>query len=272
MTRMKVRETDRLSIEFRWKGGKDALGIRTVIWAKRGAGSARRLSLRESAICVLALDKISRPTSAGGAPVTRDATKNGIHGEIHGAASIDGAVGRGLQFDGVDDFVLLPKLHKHVTQDLEAISVSLWLKPSDKNGMTFDVGFYGSSVTMWSGPDAVFVISKKAGGTSLKFKEPTDGKWHHIVAVWDGKSQIVYLDGRLAAETKTTQAGTLGKKTIGFGPGRLGSQSKSADRKSRFFRGALDEVAVFGTALSEEAVKTLFQLRDKSRSVVTLVK
>lgn len=270
VTRMKVRETDRLSIEFRWKGGKDALGIRQVIWAKRGAGTSRPPSLGESAICLLSLDEVSR--SADGKSTTKDATKNEIDGEVYGAGSVDGAVGRALQFDGVDDFVLLPELHGHVTRDLEAISVSLWLKPADRNGMTFDVGFYGSSVTLWSGPGAVFVISKDAGGVNLKYKEPSGRDWHHIVAVWDGRSQTIYIDGKLAAKAQTTRAGTLGKKSIGHGAGRLGSQSKSPDRKDRFFRGALDEVAVFDRALSQSEVKSLFEMREKSRSVTTLIR
>lgn len=270
VTRMKVRETDRLSIEFRWKGGKDGLGIRNVIWAKRGAGSTKNSSLGDSAICLLSLDEVTK--AASGMSITKDSTENEIDGEVYGALSIDGAVGRALQFDGVDDFVHLPGLRDHVTADLEAIAVSLWLKPTDKFGMTFDVGFYGTSVTMWSGPGAVFVVSKKVGGVSLKFKEPTGRDWHHVVAVWDGKSQTVYIDGKEAAKAQTTRTGLLTEKTIGNGAGRLGSQSKAPDRKARFFKGCLDEVAVFGRALTEEEVKVLFEMRDKSQSVTTLAK
>ena len=273
VTRMKVKETDSLSIEFRWKDGKDALGIRNVAWAKRGAGRKRSPeTLGDAAICVLPLDEIeTEGVGAGAILTTKDATKNEIDGRILGAVSVEGVVGRGFRFDG-NDAIVMGKLWDHVTRDLDAVSVSLWIKPSEKSGMAFDVGFYGDSITVWSGPGASFVISKNAGGTTLKFSEPKIGEWYHLVTVWDGQAQSVHVDGKLISKTPTPKPGTLNRTSIGHRPGRLGSQAKEASRGGRYFRGELDEFAIFAKALDEDEVQLLFGLPETKESVASLVK
>ncbi len=79
-----------------------------------------------------------------------------------------------------------------------------------------------------------------------------DGTWHHLVAVRSGAHGELWIDGRLRAETEGM-----------FGVGGAGAlcvgNSRSADRFQRkAWNGLLDEVQVFGRALSAAEIGSLY--------------
>ena len=46
---------------------------------------------------------------------------------------------------------------------------------------------------------ARFLIPPKVGGQPLSFTFPKNDAWHHVVLIWDGRQQSVFLDGRQVA-------------------------------------------------------------------------
>jgi hyaluronoglucosaminidase len=78
----------------------------------------------------------------------------------------------------------------------------------------------------------------------------TAGQWHHVAATFDGSSLRVYLDGMLDASSATTVAPTPGEATI-----KLGGRGDDAAQR---LGGSLDEVAIYPTALSPEAISAHF--------------
>lgn len=76
----------------------------------------------------------------------------------------------------------------------------------------------------------------------------TDGNWHHTVTTWDGKRMAFYLDGSMLAESQAT-AGQLSELNLtpqDFFVGRAVN--------AYYFRGWIDEAAVFTRALSPAEV------------------
>jgi RHS repeat-associated protein len=88
-------------------------------------------------------------------------------------------------------------------------------------------------------PYAAFSI----GGTSRTLDAGVAisiGAWHHLATTWDGYTIRIYIDGALAAFT-ASGAGGLSES---------GNAQVGGFNGANFFNGALDEVAVYGSALS----------------------
>jgi hypothetical protein len=97
------------------------------------------------------------------------------------------------------------------------------------------------------------VVAGTASGTTNVAQTPssyTDGTWHHVVAtVSPGNGIRLYLDGGLAA----TATYTAPHNVTGYW--RLGGDTWSGAWPSDYFwRGELDELAIYSTELSAEQV------------------
>jgi uncharacterized repeat protein (TIGR01451 family) len=68
------------------------------------------------------------------------------------------------------------------------------------------------------------------------------GRWHQVVAVWDGSTNTLWLDGRKRASARQGAPAPLA------GPLRIGQH----------FIGAIDEVKVYDRALSEDEIAEVF--------------
>ncbi len=93
-----------------------------------------------------------------------------------------------------------------------------------------------------------------ASGSHLKFRlDPSGlvGQWHMIVATFDvdHRSRVLYWDGvPVASDADAGKPGKMGEFTIGG----------SAVWAGRFFEGGIDEVALWGKALTAEQVANFY--------------
>lgn len=192
----------------------------------------------------------------------------GNHGIVEGAQLIPaGQAGAALQFQGKAS-VVLPTLANQLTQGLRQLSISCWVLPADLKGdsMVLDVGFVANaSITLFRTEDR-FRFSLCEVACESEGVQPRN--WYHVVAVWDGIEQRIYVDGMLADKI-TNDRLVLDATSIGVGHGaRLGTQAKSASRSARYFDGLIDEVAIFSRALSEDEIQVLFQLGRRGEPLV----
>jgi large repetitive protein len=91
----------------------------------------------------------------------------------------------------------------------------------------------------------------------------TTNAWHHLVATVDGSTVTLYVDGAVAAS-----APALGAPRASAGALMLGRQSPSG----RNLTGALDEVALYGTALDAATVAAHYALGADTRPPVTTIR
>jgi hypothetical protein len=81
----------------------------------------------------------------------------------------------------------------------------------------------------------------------------TDDTWHHIAGTFDGNELRVYVDGNLEAIKITT--GTIATNTRAVNIGA----SWGGGTWQRFFKGLVDEVAIYNRALSPEEIQQHYE-------------
>ena len=96
------------------------------------------------------------------------------------------------------------------------------------------------------------VIWAGTSGAVLKTPMAHDGKWHHVAMTWDGQRVAQYIDGRRTGEALAT-TGTA--KDCGNALS-VGYSAHNSGSKTAYLQGALDELLVFGRALSPTEIAT----------------
>ena len=160
-----------------------------------------------------------------------------------------------LDFDGTDDYVLLPNnLYTGNLQGGTEITIEYWFKGSQ---LYSPVRFQneGYIVTGWSDPPQ-FIISSDGLTSGVEIGQDADiedNKWHHIACVW--KSNTVngfqtYVDGVLSNQ-KTSANVTLPTISSGVVIGTF----KHSTGIQEMLNGVLDEVRIWNTARTASEIR-----------------
>ncbi len=170
-----------------------------------------------------------------------------------------GRIGGALEFDGKSNF--LDCGNRPEFEGREALTVCAWIKArnfdkpwqaivtkgdttwrlqraSDKPFITFDVNL---GTVAENGLDKLASVSSK--------RALVDSKWHHLAATFDGQQLALYVDGEL--QQTAAAKGTLARNND---PVWVGDNSA---RRGRNFDGWIDDVRIFGYALTAEGVQAL---------------
>lgn len=166
---------------------------------------------------------------------------------------VAGKVGNGWSFDGVNDYASMGTFPSLTT----AFSFEAWVK-------TNVAGLADTpTVIRRDGTDIVLLRVRGSGtgvnpgqaevyidGTTLlsgsSFRVD-DGNWHHLVYTQSGNAAKLYVDGVQRATATTAQS------TFNFGSGT--AYIGAAGGTTELYKGTLDEVAVYNTALSATRVQ-----------------
>jgi hypothetical protein len=198
----------------------------------------------------------------GQGTTTEDSVGNS-NGTLVDATWTDGVSGNGLDFNGTSAHVVIDN-----TPDLDItgnqITLMAWVYPRDAGNAT-EPGV----------PSGARIISKRndAGGADIYAMRMEDyrlcfrmapenscqwsdhvvvfNEWVHVAMVYDGVDKRIYVNGVL--DTSSPEARTA----------PLESSSRSVflgmrEEEGRFFNGVLDEVQIYDSALSAEAVQAIY--------------
>jgi hypothetical protein len=188
----------------------------------------------------------------GGGSVAADSSGNGNDGTIEGSpAWITGITGSALGFDGSRDYIATGK---SLLDSLPAFTIACWLKGDLSLGSRS--GLVGQNDCVEYG-----VISNNTiqiwtpGGGSLNMDWPYDADtdWHSVVAVGDGASLTLYLDGKPAATGGSVVTDSYGSSTFSVNIGGGGI----FDAADNWFTGDIDEIRIYQRALSAAEVAGL---------------
>ena len=189
--------------------------------------------------------------------VADDATGRVQDGTVAGGAAWgSGIVGGALNFDGVDDGVLIGNSASLTgTTDF---TLAAWVKVSP--GAT-GTGCILQQREGGSGTNGEYMLNVNTNGTvnffvynaAYQFNITTtatinDGQWHYLTALRSGANGLVYFDGvQVGSGSGTAKA--LGAFAVAIG-------YDYRDNTSRF-KGALDDVRIYSRALSQAEIDTI---------------
>ena len=239
------------------------------------AGSGYKNAVtNDSPVAYYRLDDASR------APSVADSSGHGNSASWSGGATtgVAGATNDGdtsMSFDGSSGEVDTAYLQNGVT----AFSVEAWVKTTDGGanraivqdrggssgsgpGQSLTLGLDLNTATATGPGDPFFILD--ANGAAIGVWSPraiNDGKWHHVVGTWAGSAGsavapgqfALYVDGA-AMTTNQVSAGSATAPLSGSG----GTKIARHDAWNTFLGGSVDEVAVYGIALSGQQVQTHF--------------
>ncbi|MFH1726581.1 MAG: LamG-like jellyroll fold domain-containing protein [Elusimicrobiota bacterium] len=179
---------------------------------------------------------------------------------IDGPGWTSGQVGGALSFDGADDYVDVgDDASLHILDDVNReFTVAAWVQYSaiadqDIIAGTSAVGHDQWSFTSWylgwwTGKSGritfhIFRDPDNAGIVADSRVIPEVGKWYHVVGTREGGEHKIYIDGELKGQTATAKAWDITRTYIG------------RTSQGYFHNGLIDEVAIYGRALSAEEIQ-----------------
>ena len=193
-----------------------------------------------------------------------DSAANGLAGRLQGQtrwARGQGHSGNALALDGAGGFVDCGDAEQ--LDFREALTISAWFKVQrfDKTWQTLVAKGAGAwrlqrhenGDLLDFTVDGVEADKKKGRGwAEVVSKRPVaDGQWHHVVSVYDGKRLALYLDGTLENTTPVT-----GRMAANNEPVLIG---ENPSKRGRYFDGWLDDVRLYGRALSDKGIQALYR-------------
>jgi len=185
-------------------------------------------------------------------------------GTIIGPKIVNGKVGEALEFDGVDDYVLVEH-GGSLTFGSGDFSVDLWANPAT-------MGTYTGLITTDITGDSAWKIFRdvpggggyfraRYGSTQSDYPSVSAGDWHHYGYVKIGTTLNLYLDGDLVVSDACPATHSLVGTELAFGSYRI----QNAKDGLYIYNGLIDEARVYDRALSEDEVNQ--NMKAKGRAV-----
>lgn len=164
-------------------------------------------------------------------------------------AIVSDAASSAYGFDGSGDSLTVPD---SAALRPSQLTLEAWVNPTDRSG--FKIIFLKSSTVKWDdgyglyqsdGQLFFFVNDWKANRVSVDLPAG-GGSYSHVAATYDGASLRIYLDGLLEDELTYSQPINHSNAPLVIGGSTAGFR----------FAGSLDELAMYGTALSADRIFT----------------
>jgi hypothetical protein len=168
-----------------------------------------------------------------------------------------------LALDGTDDRMECGDVSG--LNSVTAFSVSVWFRTNTSatmyilSGVGTGGNFYDGFNLYLSSGNPFFSVGD--GGSSYDGANNTsanliDDSWHHVVAVMNGSTYTVYVDGSATGST------AIGTTTISTTPSTTGDDFKIGarfdDNNTYAFNGYVDDVALFNRALTSSEVSDIY--------------
>ncbi len=175
---------------------------------------------------------------------------------VGGASFGTGRAGQSLSFDGAGG-------HFQASYNFPFVgdfAVTAWVRPQQTGSLAFVLGTEdGFGVSdggwgfHWDNPLGRFSFGAGCGGGTWAWASTlaasTPDQWHHLAGVFDGALGRIFIDGALAVEFP---------KTCTIIPGTSLRMGNYPNRDTRFYKGSLDEVGVFGRALTSDEIAGIY--------------
>lgn len=225
-------------------GGSTSIGYREVILADGPLAYWRMGRLEDSSI----------PDETGRG---NDLVLQGEGHVLHSAGAVLDDPQGALGFDGERSFAIASDARAFDFVDGTAFTLECWARRANGGASYFQYlvanvqgvandrdGYSLYLLPEPQGQDSAvsaFEYDLPAKDLGIRGPLPTEGSWAHYASVFDGSKIFLFVNGTLASSAKAT--GSIGPRTSQFAIGR------HSDNNGFYFKGAIDEVAVYQLAL-----------------------
>jgi prepilin-type N-terminal cleavage/methylation domain-containing protein len=195
------------------------------------------------------------PMDEGTGTITYDASGDGNSGTLVNGPmwqSISTCkVGNCLSFNGSNNYITVPNLF-NIPAGNAVYTIAAWIKPNSY-GVEGIVG-WGN----WGTTNAVNALRLSSNGIInywwsndlvVTVSGLTDGKWHFVVAEFDGTTRSIYVDGKIVGSDNPN-----GHNAV-LSNFRIGSTNNG-----EYFNGLIDDVRIYNRALSASEIADLYNL------------
>ncbi|MBI1225787.1 MAG: T9SS type A sorting domain-containing protein [Bacteroidetes bacterium] len=217
------------------------------------------------ALSLQAQTPVANYTFAGNA---KDVSATGNTASVHGAILTQDRFGwanNAFEFDGTQSYLEAPN---NAALNTNYTTVAFWVKVNalPASGEAFLLSFGGwqerwkislpdHGKLVWTTNNSSGISDMDAGGGN----ELTTGVWKHVAFVHDGTNDLIYINGVQIAQKAVS--GTMNSTTkplgIGYNPIDVGN----------YFNGDLDEIQIFGTALTAGQIMALYTAQNTAPTV-----
>jgi hypothetical protein len=209
----------------------------------------------------------------------RDSTASGFHGTIKGSPKfVPGKIGSALRFDGDDQELLLPGTPELDRVHEDSYTFTAWFRPEGVPPVSEeDAAHFRYAILVRQGwhlglsydhsghffMDHWLTGDQNVGLANSKTFPP--GDWHHVAGIVDrdAGTTLIHVDGQAAGR----RSWTAGKISRNYGKAalRIGCGSPGASKYAWPARGTIDDVRIYGRALSAAEVRKLFEAGKQGR-------
>lgn len=203
----------------------------------------------------------------GTGKTSKDLSGNGNDGELkEGTKWEDGQFGQAVVFDGKDDYV---EIAPSPLFNPEEFTVTFWIHPTAvggnnpagkgsatlviANGNPGDGGGANWWFEFWNGGNFEFK-SCQAGCAAANTPLNTPNEWYFIAGIYNGTEYELYIDAAFKAKGPNKVGAPEKGLLIGSGLCPAGHGCDGG-----YFKGIIDDVAMFGSILTEADLKTLME-------------
>ncbi len=193
---------------------------------------------------------------------TNDESGNGNNGTVSGATLTTDRFGKSnsaYSFDGVDDYIKIANSSSFnlSTSHTFAIWVKLNVYPSTYVRLMNKWVWGAEDKTLSIGQNGTvgYYLYNIFGGKSVdSVTALTLGAWHHIVAVYDGATAKIYINGQFGTSKSASGdvSDSSGVLYFGYNPDRAWESVQN------FINGHLDEIRWYNRALSASEIQELY--------------
>jgi hypothetical protein len=162
-----------------------------------------------------------------------------------------------LDFDGVDDYLTTPGF----IEGMGEITLMAWVKSDSGNATDMTVVGEDKGCRLWLRNGNIPFFSVTVQGFPIRhvaFGTLPFNEWHHIAGSYSSASGElkIFIDGRLKSIYSFGSTGMTIENTLSNGAFEVGRLSRNTVNKE-YFKGDIDEVRVFNSALTEELIQQM---------------
>ncbi|MDZ4059179.1 MAG: LruC domain-containing protein, partial [Bacteroidales bacterium] len=195
--------------------------------------------------------------SSGDIAYDSHSSNNGL---ISNALRVGGIKGNALYFNGINSNVNIN--HTPQLAPSEAITMMAWIYPEEnRTSKIFQKGDWdghGIWMDLWKGW-SVGIRMENDSGNSVEWGSgrPILNEWYHLAMTYNGSVLSLYINGTLRNSKPVTGKLKVNSRNLSIG---------SDNGVQKFFKGKIDDVMIFGVALTPEEIRDIVQISNNPDS------